>query len=77
VNERIANIPVVNPYRDVTYRELIFTENNEIHRWRIKPGEWTYPHIHPENDDIWYIIEGEGKYYTSSQEKRAVQGRTL
>ena len=71
--ERISNIPDMIPSRDVSYRELIFTENNEIHLWRIKPGEWIYPHIHPDNDDIWYIIEGLGEYYTSSQEKRAVQ----
>ena len=71
--ERISNIPEMIPCRDVTYRELIFTENNEIHLWRIKPGEWIYPHIHPDNDDIWYIIEGMGEYYTSSQEKRTVQ----
>ena len=70
--ERISNIPEMIPCRDVTYRELIFTENNEIHLWRIKPGEWIYPHIHPDNDDIWYIIEGMGEYYTSSQEKRTV-----
>ena len=73
MNERISNIPEMIPCRDVTYRELIFTENNEIHLWRILPGEWIYPHIHPDNDDIWYIIEEMGEYYTSSQEKRAVQ----
>jgi quercetin dioxygenase-like cupin family protein len=73
MNERISNIPEMIPCSDVTYRELIFTENNEIHLWRIRPGEWIYPHIHPDNDDIWYIIEGLGEYYTSSQEKRAVQ----
>jgi quercetin dioxygenase-like cupin family protein len=71
--ERISNIPEMIPCSYVTYRELIFTENNEIHLWRIRPGEWIYPHVHPDNDDIWYIIEGMGEYYTSSQEKRAIQ----
>jgi quercetin dioxygenase-like cupin family protein len=73
MNERISNIPEMIPCRDITYRELIFTENNEIYLWRIRPGEWIYPHIHPDNDDIWYIVQGLGEYYTSSQEKRNVQ----
>ena len=73
MNERISKILEMLPYKGSTYRELIFTKNNEIHLWRISPGEWIYPHIHPHNDDIWYIIQGIGEYYTASQEKKTVR----
>ena len=71
--ERISNIPEIIPCRDVTYRELIFTENNEIHLWRIKPGEWIYPHIHPHTEDIWHIVQGVGEYYTTSKKNKTVE----
>lgn len=72
MDERIFKIFEMLPSTGKTYRELIYTKNNEIHLWRIIPGEWIYPHLHPDNDDIWHIIQGTGEYYTTSQEKRIV-----
>jgi len=74
MSERLFKLLEMLPSRDNTYRESIFNaENHEIHLWRITPGEWIYPHIHPHTDDIWYIIRGIGEYYTTSDEKKIVQ----
>lgn len=64
MGERIFDLLEVIPEKANTYRELIFdAKNHEIHFWRIKPGDWIYPHTHPASDDIWYLVEGEGEYY--------------
>ena len=61
-----------------TSREVIFrSEIHEIHLWRVTPGEWIYPHIHPYNDDIWYIIQGKGMYYFSAEETRKVESENI
>ena len=30
-------------------------------------------HIHPYNDDVWYIIQGVGEYFTTVQDKETVK----
>ena len=77
MNERIFNIFEMLPSKGSTYRELIFTKNHEIHLWRIIPGEWIYPHFHPHSDDIWYIIEGAGEYYTTTTAKKTVKSEDI
>jgi quercetin dioxygenase-like cupin family protein len=70
MNERIFKVLAMLPRKGTTFRELIYTDNHEIHFWRIQPGEWIYPHTHPHSDDIWYIIQGAGEYYTGADETR-------
>jgi len=71
--ERIFNIPAMVPEKGRTYGERISgAKNHDIHLWRISPGEWIYPHLHPHTDDIWYIVQGTGEYYTTAQEKKTV-----
>ena len=70
---RIINIFETVPEKGRSYREPIYDcKNHEIHLWRISPGEWVYPHTHPHTDDIWYIVQGNGEYYTTASYKHAV-----
>jgi mannose-6-phosphate isomerase-like protein (cupin superfamily) len=62
------------PGKGKTSMEVAFrSEIHEIHLWRIVPGEWIYPHIHPHNDDFWCIVQGVGQYYLSSGETKTVR----
>jgi len=71
---RIFSIQEKVSSRDETSLQVIFkSEIHEIHLWRVTPGDWIYPHIHPNNDDIWYIIQGEGEYYYSSVNTKIVK----
>ena len=73
MHKRIFNIAEMIPGKGATYMEPILNaKNHEIHLWRISPGEWIYPHTHPQTDDIWYIIQGTGEYYTTSEENKTV-----
>lgn len=73
MEERIFNILAMVPGKGRTYGEHISAaKNHSIHLWRISPGEWIYPHTHPHTDDIWYIVQGEGEYYTTAQEKKSI-----
>lgn len=31
--------------------------------WVVKPGQSVKCHRHPNSDDIWYVIEGEGQFH--------------
>jgi mannose-6-phosphate isomerase-like protein (cupin superfamily) len=74
MNERIFNIFDVVSSKGRTYREVLHnTENHDINLWRVRPGDWIYPHIHPHNDDIWYIVLGVGEYFITSKEKVTVK----
>jgi len=78
MEERIFNFFALIPDKGSSYRELIYdAENHEIHLWRVRPGEWIYPHIHPHSDDIWYFVRGTGEYYTGAAEKRTVSAGDL
>jgi len=71
--ERIINVSDSAPSEGVTGRTIILgCQNHEMHIWRIIPGEWIYPHIHPHTDDIFYIVQGYGEYYTSAENKHPV-----
>lgn len=70
---RILKISEKIPEKGRTSMAVAFrSENHEIHFWRVLPGDWIYPHIHPENDDIWYILEGTGDYYISAEDTKRV-----
>ncbi len=73
MSERILKIcELVSSQGETSMEAISHSGIHEIHLWRIAPGEWIYPHIHPENDDIWYFIQGTGEYYTSSSKKKTV-----
>lgn len=74
MSERILKISEMIPNGGKTSQEVIFrSEIHEIHLWRVAPGEWIYPHLHPGNDDIWYIIQGIGEYYLSANETKTIE----
>jgi quercetin dioxygenase-like cupin family protein len=72
--ERIFKTFEMVPSKGSTYRDIILiTENHEMHFWRVVPGEWIYPHTHPHTDDIWYIVQGVGEYYSTLKEKKTIR----
>jgi quercetin dioxygenase-like cupin family protein len=43
----------------------VVTESQDavIVAWYVKPGEKILPHIHPQGQDTWTILQGKGEYY--------------
>lgn len=39
------------------------SEHAVVVAWYIKPGQEIAPHIHPNGQDTWTILTGEGEYY--------------
>ena len=73
MSERLFKIDELLSEEGTTSMKVIFqSEIHEIHLWRVAPGEWIYPHIHPYNDDIWYVIQGTGEYYISAKETKTI-----
>lgn len=74
MSERVFKIRKMDPSKGRTSMKVIFRSKiHEIHLWSLAPGEWIYPHIHPGNDDIWYILQGTGEYYLNSSETKTVK----
>ena len=74
MSERLLKVSENVSNKGSTSLEVIFRSDiHEIHLWRIIPGEWIYPHIHPGSDDIWYIIHGKGEYYLNAEEIETVE----
>ena len=34
--------------------------------WHVKPGQTILPHTHPQGQDTWTILSGEGRYFLST-----------
>jgi len=74
MSERIFKMQEKISSKGKTSLQVIFrSEFHEIHLWRVTPGEWIYPHVHPHNDDIWFIINGTGKYYLTSHDTKKIE----
>lgn len=72
--ERLFKIDQLVSDGEKTSREVIFESKiHEIHLWRVAPGGWIYPHLHPYSEDIWYVIRGTGEYYMSSKETKIIE----
>lgn len=41
--------------------------------WFVPPGEEVPAHYHPETDDVWIVLEGEGKYYLEGGETSPIK----
>lgn len=71
--ERLLKIDELVSEKGKTSLSVIFQSDiHELHLWRVASGEWIYPHIHPYNDDMWYVIKGTGEYYLSAKETKTV-----
>jgi quercetin dioxygenase-like cupin family protein len=53
---------------DVPIRSLI-TQSNEsaVVAWHVKPGQRILPHIHPNGQDTWTILSGQGMYQIDAE----------
>jgi quercetin dioxygenase-like cupin family protein len=45
------------------------TADATIVAWTVKPGQRIYAHVHPEGQDTWTILEGEGEYQIDASGK--------
>ena len=71
--KRLFNLFDRLPAKGRAYRApIIESRNHEVHLWRVIPGEWIYPHTHPRSDDIWYLVRGNGEYYTTASQRHPV-----
>ncbi|BFM40528.1 cupin domain-containing protein [Synechocystis sp. LKSZ1] len=64
MNRIFSNAKFVQPTDAEPIRSVI-TESIDaaVIVWYIKPGQEIYPHIHPQGQDTWTILQGKGEYY--------------
>lgn len=45
---------------------IVETVESVVVAWHLNPGQSIDAHIHPQGQDTWYVVEGEGMYQTNS-----------
>jgi quercetin dioxygenase-like cupin family protein len=40
--------------------------DSSVVAWHVKPGQRIAPHTHPDGQDTWMILSGQGEYYPGS-----------
>jgi len=55
-------------------RELLAHRNSSIHKQslaeaRLKPGQKTTPHYHPQTEEIYYILSGKGRMHLADEQR--------
>ncbi len=55
-------------------RELLAHRNSSIHKQslaeaRLKPGQKTTPHYHPQTEEIYYILSGKGRMDLADEQR--------
>ncbi|MCL5072949.1 MAG: cupin domain-containing protein [Actinobacteria bacterium] len=44
---------------DTLFKMIVSAEKIQVGIWRALPGEYFWMDIHPDSDEIWYILKGE------------------
>jgi quercetin dioxygenase-like cupin family protein len=56
---------------------LATTSRAQIDLYCVAPGQAQKPHRHDDQDKVYYVIEGEGRFTLGGQEERLVPGEAL
>jgi len=56
---------------------LATTSRAQLDLYCVAPGQSQKPHRHDDQDKIYYVIEGEGRFTLGGQEERLVLGEAL
>jgi len=59
VEDVIKNLPPGEAKKTVLYEN----ERTNAVIWYVPPGQEVPAHYHPETDDIWIVLQGQGEYY--------------
>ena len=59
------------------YSRFLWIPKNVDWLWRLYPGHESDPHIHPDADEIYYVVSGKGKLVLGNEEYVVRQGMTI
>ena len=64
-----AKMILGGPIKPVVNSETVGSKNLVFALGVFNPGEGLVPHIHPESEEVYYVIEGEGTVYVGEERK--------
>lgn len=67
IKEIVRNLPA-----KATKTVLYENERTNTVVWYVPPGEEVPAHYHPETDDTWIVLEGEGDYFLEKDVTRTI-----
>jgi len=56
---------------------LATTERAQLDLYCVAPGQSQKPHVHADQDKIYYVLEGAGRFSLAGKEERVVAGEAL
>ncbi|MBJ2227388.1 MULTISPECIES: cupin domain-containing protein [Pseudomonas] len=57
----------MQPAEKEPIRSVVESSHSVIVAWHVEPGQTIAPHIHPDGQDTWTILSGEGQYQIDEQ----------
>lgn len=74
--DRIFNLDKLKDFKrdKANHIWVCTTEKTSVTLWCLEPNQTVMPHIHPESDDIWMFLEGEGEYLLEDGRTFKVKG---
>jgi quercetin dioxygenase-like cupin family protein len=78
----MTNIYHLPDYIDHSEEEIVknrigTTDFRRILVWTIKKGQEIKAHFHPDGEDLWYIMQGKGIYYSNKEQLDQLEGVDL
>ena len=78
----IDDVPAFTTKDGSEIRELLAHRNSSIRNQslaeaRVAPGQTTTPHYHPRTEEIYYILEGEGRMRIGDEVRRVAPGDAI
>lgn len=69
MEERVFNLQSLKRFANKEVKiNLYETDKSSAALWCLQPGQEVFLHNHPNADDVWVVLEGEGQYFLKTDE---------
>ncbi len=72
--ERVYDLEKLKCFSSESQKILLYeTDKSYAAMWCLEPGQEIFLHNHPNADDVWIVLEGEGLYFMGDNEETTIR----
>lgn len=73
MTDRIFDLNKLKKFADEPQKVMVYsTEKTLGAMWCLEPGQEVFLHTHPNADDVWIVLEGEGLYFLGDSKEAVI-----
>ena len=74
MEERIYDLEQLKSFGQEPQKVLVYTTDKTLGAmWCLEPGQEVFLHSHPNADDVWIVLEGEGLYFLGEGKETVIR----